>query len=121
MKRKLIAFVCMAAIGLGTTGMVSASGNEVSSGSVTITDNMTTPRTKVDVGGGEWEYGTAKEGKYQKRAWSNYYHKTRYHASSVVLGNKENDSETYKPNTTSKASIVGSNSYVARAFWRHVK
>ncbi len=123
MKKKLMSIVCAGAVLFGVSGFASASdldGDIKTSGSVTI--DAPQQRYHVNVGGGYWSYGTNDE--YQagkKYAWSNYKHNERTHASSVKLGSKTNDSYATKPGIMSRASIVGSKSLVAKAYWRYAE
>lgn len=77
--------------------------------SLTLTAGLSYAKAyTVNVGGGTWYYGHS--GKY---SYSNYYHPTRYHSSTVRVGNYYASSGTAIPRTTSYAS--------AKSSWWHVE
>jgi lactococcin 972 family bacteriocin len=67
---------------------------------VLLPDNGITPKKVTFPEGGTWDYGT-NDGTY-----SNYFHKTRQHATSVINGNATyKTSGSARPNTWSKVSV----------------
>ena len=74
----------------------------------------------VSVGGGIWDYGTKVSGLNQKTVWSNYYHPTRMHKSSVTIGTTAASSGWVDKGSTSYASAVGSWSDQTHAYYDYL-
>ncbi|MCU1526698.1 MAG: hypothetical protein JWP75_461 [Frondihabitans sp.] len=67
---------------------------------VVLPDSATAPKTVTFPGGGTWDYGT------NAGTYSNYFHKSKKHATSVVNGNATYASSgTARANAWSKVSI----------------
>lgn len=68
---------------------VAAAGLSQSLGGSTVLTNSQVTPFSVEVGGGVWDYGTKlvlTSSGIKKKVWSNYWHPTRWHASSVRIG-----------------------------------
>lgn len=68
----------------------------------------TIPVLADNVGGGIWEHGTTVVGINRKKAYSNYFHPTKVHKSSVTIGTLYNTSGWVRAGKTSYASAEGS-------------
>ena len=62
----------------------------------------------ANVGGGVWDYGTKVSGVNEKTVYSNYYHPSKTHKSSVSIGTTAVTSGWVSAGTTSYASAKGS-------------
>lgn len=62
----------------------------------------------ANVGGGVWDYGTKAVGVNQKMVYSNYYHASKTHKSSVSIGTTAVSSGWVSAGKTSYASATGS-------------
>lgn len=71
---------------------------------------MATPLAALaaNVDGGVWDYGTRVSGINQKTVYSNYFHPSRVHRSSVTIGTTYVDSNWVPSGQTSYASATGS-------------
>lgn len=62
----------------------------------------------VDIDGGVWDYGTNITGINRKTVYSNFFHPTKVHRSSVTIGTTYADSGWVLSKQTSYASAEGS-------------
>lgn len=60
-----------------------------------------------NVGGGVWDYGTKISGVNKKTVYSNYFHPTKTHKSSVTIGTHYASSGWVSKCVTSYASATG--------------
>lgn len=67
---------------------------------------------EVNVGGGTWNYGNGKI-----YSWSNYYHKSKTHKSSVTVGNYTTSSGWISKNKWAKASAKKSLWSTSQFYW----
>ncbi|MGN0273219.1 MAG: lactococcin 972 family bacteriocin [Chordicoccus sp.] len=65
------------------------------------------PVYAANVGGGVWDYGTTIVSPTQKKVYSNYYHPTKKHKSSVSIGTTAATSGWVSKGQTSYASATG--------------
>ncbi|KAF2427886.1 lactococcin 972 family bacteriocin [Bacillus subtilis] len=112
-KKGLMSAALIAALALSTGQAASAAG-AATSGEVDLTNtplknSEVTPFANENVGGGNWDYGTAGyfDWGFKKKVWSNYYHKDKAHASSCALGTRTNSSGKTKAGTTSYSDLSG--------------
>ncbi|MBD5134745.1 MAG: lactococcin 972 family bacteriocin [Lachnospiraceae bacterium] len=68
----------------------------------------TVPALAANAGGGKWDYGTKVVGLNKKLVYSNYYHGTKKHKSSVSIGTTYISSGWVGKGNTSYASATGS-------------
>lgn len=68
-----------------------------------------------EVGGGTWDYGAT-----DRTVWSNYYHSSKNHGSSVLNGYNETErSACVGRNKWSYADLPAHPDETDEAFWRH--
>ena len=113
-------FLCGASFALAismSTPIFAASGSRHMTNSM-LKNGMLQNTEKV--GGGVWDYGTHIDGLLLdlKTVWSNYKHKTNYHASACQIGNREkNRSGRVAPGQESKSSQTGKKDEQTHAEW----
>lgn len=61
----------------------------------------------ANVGGGVWDYGTKISGVNEKTVYSNYYHPSKVHKSSCIIGTTASSSGWVGKGLTSYASATG--------------
>ncbi|MFJ2782963.1 MULTISPECIES: lactococcin 972 family bacteriocin [unclassified Streptomyces] len=76
-------------------------------------------QTIVEVGGGTWSYGTYMTSDGYKRCYSNYYHFTKKHQSSIVFAG-DYVVHVVEANQTSNASKIAGHIYNCSAFWSNL-
>ena len=117
-KRPLFALLLMCCLGLllSQTASALASSTTTASGSTQVGNSQVTPFS-VNVGGGKWNYGTWNyDGTNYKQCWSNYYHPSRYHSSTAVLGPQRQKSYA-NAGSWSYAYVIWYNTVTGYAYW----
>lgn len=106
-----------------SSGSVTASNQEVTSGEVVVQDEATgtniTVQAKRSPGGGTWNFGsekvTTKAGK-QKKCYSHYFHRTKRHSGTAIIGSV-NVTKTASKGKWANANAYGKRSHTCKAKW----
>lgn len=77
----------------------------------------TLPVLADNVGGGIWDHGITVVGINKKKVYSDYFHPTKVHKSSVSIGTLHNSSGWVDPGQTSYASAIGAWSNDTHAYY----
>ena len=128
MFRKGMSGLVLAAF-LTVSGGQALASEVVDGGSVDLT-NVITESTKqlsndtvtpfaVNVGGGQWDYGTSVVWgiPLKKKVYSNYNHPTLVHSASCSIGTTYSNSGQYQPGSMAPSSAVGATDDSTRANW----
>ncbi len=73
----------------------------------------------ANVAGGVWDYGTKVVGLNKKQVYSNYYHSTKTHSSSVTIGTTYVPSGNVAAKYTSYASATGAWNATTHAYYSY--
>lgn len=87
--------------------------------STEITNEMVTPFTAVNVGGGQWDYGTSVVWgiPLKKKVYSNYNHPSLVHSASCSIGTTYSNSGKYNAGSMAPSSAIGATGDSTRANW----
>jgi|GEM_PF-1921487 len=126
-KKGLSSLVVAAFLTASAGQALAAEESDETSGSVDLTNvteetsaisnDMVTPFSSVNVGGGTWDYGTSLALPLNKKVWSNFNHPSKKHSASCSIGNTYSSSGVYPAGSMAPSSAKGGINDSTRANW----